>query len=212
MKKILLLLTITIFTFLLNGTLGVAENNALNNPAIERFKRQFFLDNMVKEIEKESDVKIPNYVDMKYIEYMYSLSKELDIPIRLTFRLVFKESSFIDNNVSVEGAYGFMQVMPDTRKLYMKRYSIDTLKLNQNQENIFIGMHMLRDMYDYWRIKGNNDIYSWKLCLACYNAGIVAVKLYNGVPPYKDTIDYIAYILQPPLKNIIDTKNYLASE
>jgi soluble lytic murein transglycosylase-like protein len=212
MKKIMLLLIILVSTFFINGSFSSADNNPEINTTIEKFKRQIFLEKMVKEIETESEVKIPNYVDMKYIEYMYLLSKELEVPIRTTFRVVFRESSFIDTVTSGEGAHGFMQVMPDTRKLFTKRYGLDTTKLDNNQKNIFIGMHMLKDYYEYWVNKGNSKKYSWKLTLACYNAGIVAVKLYNGIPPYHETLDYISYVLQPPMKNTYNKNNFLATK
>lgn len=208
----MLLLIILVSTFFINENYSSADMDMKNNPTMVRIKRQLYLENMVKEIETESEVKIPNYVDMRYIEYMYALSKELEVPVRTTFRVVFRESSFIDTVTSDEGAHGFMQVMPDTRKLFEKRYCMDTMKLDKNQKNIFIGMHMLKDSYDYWVNKGKPESYSWKLSLACYNAGIVAVVKYNGVPPYRETLDYISYILQPPLKKIedINNDNYLA--
>ena len=201
----MLLLIILVSTFFVNESYTAADNYEKNNPIIERFKRRFYLENMIKEIEAESEVKIPNYVSIEYIEYMYQLTKELELPIRTTFRVVFKESKFFDNLTSTEGAYGFMQVMPDTRKQFTEKYGLDTTKLDNNQKNIFIGMHMLKDTYVYWINKGNSEKYSWELTLACYNAGIVAVQLYNGIPPYRETIDYISYVLQPPIKN-----NYLA--
>jgi len=212
MKKFILLLTIFVSTFFINESYTSADNNAEYNPTIERFKKQIFFENMIKEIESESEVKIPEYVDMKYIEYMYTLSKKLEIPIRTTFRVVFKESSFMDDVTSIEGAHGFMQVMPDTHKLFAKRYGLDTTKLDNNQKNIFIGMHMLKDMYTYWINKGNSKKYSWKLSLACYNAGIVAVKLYDGIPPYQETIKYVSYVLQPPIKNAYNRNNFLANQ
>lgn len=201
----MLLLIILVSTFFLNKSYSSTDIDMKNNLFIEKIKRRFYLENMIKEIEAESEVKIPNYVSIKYIEYMYQLTKELELPIRTTFRVIFKESKFFDNLTSIEGAHGFMQVMPDTRKQFTEKYGLDTTKLDNNQKNIFIGMHMLKDTYVYWINKGNSEKYSWELTLACYNAGIGAVLLYNGIPPYRETIDYISYVLQPPIKN-----NYLA--
>jgi soluble lytic murein transglycosylase-like protein len=211
MKKILLLLIILVSTFFVNGTYTSADNSGNNNPMMERFKRQFYLENMVKEIESESEVKIPDYVDMRYIEYMYDLGKKLEIPTRLTFRLVFKESSFIDTVKSHEGANGFMQLMPATEELYANALQIDTLHLDLNQRNIYIGLNMLKDLYNYWNCdKGKPESYAWKLSLASYNAGIGKVLKYNGIPPYQETLKYIEFILREhSLKNEI---NYLATK
>jgi soluble lytic murein transglycosylase-like protein len=115
--------------------------------------------------------------------------------------------------VSPRGAYGFMQVMPSTDKLYNKALQLDTLKLDDNEKNIYIGMHILKDMYDYWISKGKPDSYSRKLSLACYNAGIGTVLYYNGIPPYKETIGYIRFILKEhSIITDLSTDNYLANK
>lgn len=208
----MLLLIILVSTFFINGSYTSADNAGMNNPLIEKFKRQYYLENMVKEIEAESELKIPNYVDMKYIEYMYDLGKKLEIPTRLTFRLVFKESSFIDTVKSCEGAEGFMQLMPETEELYANALRVDTLHLDVNQENIYIGLNMLKDLYNYWNNdKGKPESYAWKLSLASYNAGIGKVLKYNGIPPYKETLKYIEFILREHSLNTINNDiNYLA--
>ena len=197
MRKILLTFGILIFSLFINGTVGVAEtDDKCKTDMVERFKRRVYLEEMIKEIEFEAEVKIPKYVEIEYIEYMYDLAKEYEIPTRLTFRLVFKESSFIDTVKSSEGAHGFMQLMPETQELYSKRLNIDTLNLDSNCQNIYIGMNLLKNLHDYWVKKGNSSEYSWMLTLACYNAGIVSVIKYEGVPPYSETIKYIDFILR----------------
>lgn len=207
----MLMLIILVFTIFINENYSSADMDMKNNPTMVRIKRQFYLENMVKEIETESEVKIPDYVDMKYIEYMYELGKKLEIPTRLTFRLVFKESSFIDTVKSTEGAEGFMQIMPETHELYANALQVDTLHLDVNQENIYIGLNMLKDLYKYWSCdKGKPESYAWKLSLACYNAGIGRVLKYNGVPPYKETLKYIEFILRE--HSISNEINYLATK
>ena len=83
-----------------------------------------------------------------------------------------------------------------------------------NQKNIFIGMHMLKDWYEYWsETKGKPESYSWKLSLACYNAGIIKVMKYGGIPPYRETINYINFILKPSiLNNNVNSNNFLATK
>ena len=197
MRKIVLTFGILIFSLFIGNSVGVAEaDNKYKMEMIEKFMRERYLEEMIKEIEFEAEVKIPKYVNIEYIEYMYDLAKEYEIPTRLTFRLVFKESSFIDTIKSSEGAHGFMQLMPETQELYSKRLNIDSLNLDSNRQNIYIGMNLLKNLHDYWVRKGNSTEYSWMLTLACYNAGIARVIKYEGVPPFSETIKYIDFILR----------------
>ena len=212
MKKFILLLMFVLFWFVIGGSLGGIENNAIKDYEIKKMKREIYLKDLIKEIEAEAEVIIPNYVDIKYVEYMYDLSKKLELPTRMVFRLVYKESDFIDTIVSPRGAYGFMQIMPSTDKLYNNALQVDTLKLDDNEKNIYIGMHILKDMYDYWISKGKPDSYSRKLSLACYNAGIGTVLYYNGIPPYKETISYIKFVLKEhSITTDLSTNNYLTN-
>jgi len=136
-------------------------------------------------IEKESSIKIPKYVNPKFIRYMYEEAIAKDIPIDIMFRLVKKESSFYNNAVSYMGAYGFMQLMPRTYKWYCERLNIDE-KPYTEKKNIYIGTYMLSELYQHWYKKIEKLNYSdniereaWEHTLASYNAGINNVN-YNG--------------------------------
>jgi soluble lytic murein transglycosylase-like protein len=196
MKKILLLLTILVLTLLMNGVEISADNHVNYDPAPSGFSKKMYIDNLIYRIEDESEIKIPDYVNFNYIEYMYNLGVEFNVPIRMIFRLVMRESSFIEDAISPEGAMGFFQIMPKTRALYVKKLGLDTLLFNNNAKNIYIGIYMLKESHDFWVARGNSDKYSWKLSLACFNAGIVAVYKHKGVPPFKETQEYIAYVLK----------------
>ncbi len=80
---------------------------------------------------------------------------------------------------SKAGAVGLMQLMPGTAR---------ELGVNPNnpRENIRGGVQYLNQMAGKF---GDLD-----LALAAYNAGPGAVKKYGGVPPYRETIDYIGKI------------------
>ena len=213
MKKFILLLIFMLFWFFINGSFGGIEDNAIKNNEIKKIKREMYLKDLIQQIEAESEVTIPDYVNIKYVEYMYDLSKKIELPTRMVFRLVYRESAFIDTIVSREGAEGFFQVMPDTYELYRKALQVDTLKLDDNQKNIYIGMYMLKDLYDYWMEKGKPDRYSWKLSLACYNAGMGKVLYYHGIPPYKETISYIRFVLKEhSITTDLSSNNYLTNK
>jgi len=209
MKKTMLFLILLFSSFVSNYTpVGNAENSDADGKKmaqilIDREKEEYirmyneiYQRSLIQQIEFESEVIIPKYFDFKYVEYTYNLSNQLQLSARMVFRLMFKESSFIDTVKSPVGANGLMQLMPETRQLYAENLRTDTLNLDKNQEDIYIGLNILKSQYEYWRGRGNSEKYSWKLSLATYNAGIVAVKKYKGIPPYKETNDFIVFILK----------------
>lgn len=201
MKKIILTLffLFTIFT-LSDITKSNAENIIVSNDINElheklnKLERKIFVDNLIQHIEFESEIIIPSYINIKYVEFTYNLANKLNIPTRLIFRLMFRESSFNDTIKSCKGAYGLMQLMPDTRSEYAKLLRVDTLKYDKNQEDIYISLNFIKELHNYWVKMGNSDYYSWKLCLASYNAGRGKVCKYNGIPPIKETQDFVNFI------------------
>ena len=202
MKKIILMLFFILSLYPegnINNTSALSESGdhvvmEIMREKIEKLERQIYLTNLIQSIEIESEIIIPTYVDPFYIEYIYDMSTELSIPIRTSFRLVWKESTFRVNVTSRKGANGLMQLMPTTRNMYYNDLRVDTLGLDKNQEDIYIGLYMLKELQVYWKRKDNSNIYSWKLSLASYNAGLGNVIKYNGIPPYKETIDYVNFI------------------
>lgn len=153
-------------------------------------------------IEKESSIKIPNYVEPKFVRYMYEKAIAKDIPIDIMFRLVDKESKFYSDVVSYVGAYGFMQLMPSTYDWYCKRLNIDKYPYTE-EKNIYIGTYMLAELYEYWYKKieklnftDNIEREAWEHTLASYNAGIGRVEYYGGMFHNKGVSDYITYITE----------------
>lgn len=201
MKKLLLFLIFLFSSFVFqNTTTSHAENSGNDdmwterNEWIAKLERENYVKNLIQYIEFESEVIIPEYIDFKYIEYLYELSNELEISTRMTFRLVYKESCFRDTVVSPVGAEGLMQLMPETRKMYYELLRVDTLDFDKNQEDIYIGLNLLKDLYGFWNERGNSEKYSWKLSLASYNAGKGNVIKYHGIPPFKETQDFVNFI------------------
>lgn len=204
MKKIILTLFFLFSIFALsNITNSSAERttNAISNVTtdeliekLNKLERQVYISNLIQHIEFESEIIIPEYVDVKNVEYAYNTANLLNLPTRMVFRLMYRESRFNDTVVSPMGAKGLMQLMPDTRESYAELLHIDTLKLTSDQEDIYIGLNLLKDLHDYWRQRGNSEKYSWKLSLAAYNAGPSSVHKYMGIPPFKETQAFVNYI------------------
>jgi soluble lytic murein transglycosylase-like protein len=201
MKKFLLFLFLLFSSFVFTNITGSNndsrtndEMNRLLTEKITELQKQLYIQGLIQYIEFESEVVIPDYINTKYVEYIYKIADTLKISTRVAFRLVFKESSFIDTVTSPMGAHGLMQLMPSTKQMYQSLLRTDTLKLDENQEDIYIGLNYLKDLYLFWKERGNSDKVSWKLSLASYNAGKGKVLQYRGIPPYQQTIDFVSFI------------------
>lgn len=199
MKKIIILLLLLTFNVINSDILDSQIINKERQSTmfsyveheIERQKLKAIAE-IIANIEHEAEIEIPSYVDIKYIKYMYDKSIELNLPIRYVFRLINRESRFKAKALSRVGAQGFMQIMPKTRALYVNRLNLKDCSMDENLKNITIGLHMLDELNNIFKHKNNR----WELVLASYNAGIGNVKKYNGVPPIRETRDYITYILK----------------
>ncbi len=99
------------------------------------------------------------------------------LPRGLVRSVMSAESANRPDAVSPKGAIGLMQLMPSTAK----ELGVDP---HDPAQNVDAGARYLRDLllkYDYrlWH------------ALAAYNAGAGAVQKYNGVPPYRETVNYV---------------------
>jgi soluble lytic murein transglycosylase-like protein len=100
---------------------------------------------------------------------------------RLLVAVARRESRFNPNAVSPVGACGIMQLMPATARYLGIKNIFDA------RQNVFGGARYLRTLLDTFH--GDLD-----LTLAAYNAGPGAVQKYNGVPPFRETRNYVSSI------------------
>jgi hypothetical protein len=75
-------------------------------------------------ISCEAKILIPNHVPTFHLEYMYMIGMQNNIPPKILFRLIYKESTFRINAKSKRGAIGYMQIMPNTINHYSKKFNI----------------------------------------------------------------------------------------
>ena len=96
--------------------------------------------------------------------------------------IVAVESAFNPTAVSVKGAMGLMQLMPQTAVRYGVADPFDP------KQNVHGGIRYLRDLL----LRFKNLLHA----LAAYNAGERAVLRYKGLPPYPETQAYVRKVLE----------------
>lgn len=92
------------------------------------------------------------------------------------------ESAFNPRAVSRKGAMGLMQLMPQTASRYGVSDPFDP------EANLTGGIRHLRDLLHRF----GGDL---RYALAAYNAGETAVLTHGGIPPYRETRDYVRLVL-----------------
>lgn len=117
--------------------------------------------------------------DSPFIEVARAAARRHGVPDDLFLRLVQQESGWNVGALSVKGAIGLAQLMPDTARLL----GVDPMDPAQNLEG---GARYLRTQFDTFG--------TWDLALAAYNAGPGAVIQHGGIPPYAETQGYVAAI------------------
>jgi soluble lytic murein transglycosylase-like protein len=115
-------------------------------------------------------------------EMIDKAARKYGLPPAFVRAVVAAESGYRADAVSPKGAIGLMQLMPSTAR------GLGADPRNPEQ-NIDAGTRYLRDLL----LKYDSHAYH---ALAAYNAGPGAVDKYHGVPPYRETQNYILTVLR----------------
>lgn len=116
------------------------------------------------------------------VNFVNTIAPDYKISPQLVLAIIQTESNFNPNAVSPKNAQGLMQLIPETAARFNVRNILDPA------QNIRGGMAYLRWLLAYY--EGN-----LALVAAAYNAGEGAVNRYRGVPPYAETLGYVAKVL-----------------
>jgi soluble lytic murein transglycosylase-like protein len=111
-------------------------------------------------------------------------AREHQVDPNMVLSVMATESAFQADAVSPKGARGPMQVMPETAR----ELGYDPSNVQQSIEagTVYLGMMISR-----YRNRKNGV----ELALAAYNAGPTAVAKYGGIPPYRETRNYVKRVL-----------------
>lgn len=132
-----------------------------------------------------------------YANLIHAAAQKHGLDEDLIVRVIAMESNFNPRAVSRRQALGLMQLLPQTAAHYSVADIFDPA------QNIDAGAHYLKDLLTRYR----GDL---TLALAAYNAGPEMVERYGGIPPFRETQNYVRQITSkighektsaPPAKN-----------
>jgi membrane-bound lytic murein transglycosylase B len=123
----------------------------------------------------------PGLRETAYAELITAAAEAHGVPATLVQALIQVESNYQPRARSNKGAMGLMQLMPATAREYRVRNAYDPAT------NIAAGVKKLKGLLDTFK--------DTALALAAYNAGEGAVAKFNGIPPYRETQNYVRKIL-----------------
>jgi soluble lytic murein transglycosylase-like protein len=128
--------------------------------------------------EPVSDARLQPSLNSEFDVHIDAAAAQHGVSRELVRAIIQVESGFDRRAVSAAGARGLMQLMPATARRFGVINRFDA------RQNIFGGTRFLRALLDRYQ----GDI---SLTAAAYNAGVSCVARYHGIPPYKQTQDFV---------------------
>ncbi|HVT02082.1 MAG TPA: lytic transglycosylase domain-containing protein [Thermoanaerobaculia bacterium] len=114
----------------------------------------------------------------RYDQTIIEAARKVDVDPTLVASIIKAESDFDSRTISNKGARGLMQLMPGTADRFGVVDSLDPV------QNIYGGTRYLHWLLE--KFQGNVEY-----VVAAYNAGEGNIARYNGVPPFRETVEYV---------------------
>ena len=115
-------------------------------------------------------------------EIITEIAYKFAIEASLVKAIIRAESNCNPNAVSSKGAQGLMQLMPGTAR------ELNVTRPFDPRENIIGGVKYIKGL-----LASYGDL---RLALAAYNAGPGNVEKFAGIPPYRETINYVKKVIR----------------
>lgn len=158
-----------------------AATGGVEQEKLQRLENGSFATELDKAMSMESRGAVGLNISGDTNSLIKEAAARYQVDPRLVAAVAQTESGGNQEAVSPAGAVGVMQLMPETAAgLGVNPYD--------KRQNIEGGAKYLRQMMDTF----GGDV---QKAVAAYNAGPQAVKEYNGIPPYRETQDYVNKVL-----------------
>lgn len=120
-------------------------------------------------------------IPVKFRTLVTNTAAKHGVDERLVHALIQVESGYRSRALSPKGARGLMQVLPSTGRQY------GALDLFDPRANLDAGVRHLKSLLGRFELP---------VALAAYNAGEAAVARFGGIPPFRETQNYVSRVLR----------------